>query len=331
MSTAAFQQPRTPAPMTRQQIVDLARAAHQAPSIHNTQPWLLRGHDMGLDVDEDASRRLPGTDPHGRERLISCGAAVRNAEIALARLGRVAETALLPDGPDAPRLAALRAGSPRTPSPQVEDLFRAIWERRTHRRIFMAAHPRDDLLPLCAAAVAPFGARLALVPPGRRETFARIVWSAAQRQARDDDARRELTQWTSPDRTTDGVPPHALGSAPFPVDGLLARTAATTEAPPPWVHQDLATGTFGILLVPQDGRLAWLQAGRALENLWLTLTAAGLVVSFLNQAVQQEEFRPLLAAVIGETGAPQMVLRIGEPLVSVPQTPRRPLTEVLSW
>jgi nitroreductase len=311
--------------------VDLARAAHQAPSIHNTQPWRLRARDTGLDLDEDSSRRLPGTDPLGRESVISCGAALRNAEIALARLGRAPETELLPDGPGAPRLAAVRAGSARPPSPDVEALYRAIWERRTHRRIFMATHPRDDLLPLCAAAVAPFWARLAVLPPARRERFARIVWSAAQRQAQDDDARRELAEWTRSDRTSDGVPPRALGTAPFPVDGLLARTGLRTETPPAWVHEDLANGTLAVLLVPGDRRLEWLQAGRALENLLLTLTAAGLVVSFLNQAVQQEEFRPELAAVVGETGVPQMVLRIGEPLVTVPQTPRRPLTEVLSW
>lgn len=330
MSTTGFEDPSTAAPMTRQQIVDLARAAHQAPSIHNTQPWRFRGHDTGLDVDEDGSRRLPGTDPLGRESVISCGAALRNAEIALARLGRVPETALLPDGPAAPRLAALRAGPARPSSASIEALYRAIWERRTHRRIFMATHARDDLLPLCAYAVTPFGARFALLPPGRRETFARIVWSAAQRQARDDDARRELAEWTRPDRTTDGIPLQALGTAPFPVDGLLARASPGTETPPSWVYEDLANGTLGVLLVPRDGRLEWLQAGRALENLLLTLTAAGLVVSFLNQAVQQEEFRPALAAAVGETGAPQLVLRIGEPLVGVPATPRRPLTEVLS-
>ena len=102
-----------------------------------------------------------------------------------------------------------------------------------------------------------------------------------------------------------------------------------SETPPPWVQEDLANGTIAVLLVPRDGRTEWLQAGRALENLLLTITAEGLVASFLNQAVQQEEFRPELAAVVGEVGAPQMVLRIGEPLVSVPRTPRRPLAEVL--
>src|SRR5919202_1783768 len=316
--------------MSRQQVVDLARAAHLAPSIHNSQPWRLRGRENGLDLYEDTSRSLPGTDPHGRDRLISCGAALRNAEIAMARLGYVPVTTLLPHGPDAPFLAALRAGPARRPSPEVERLYRAIPERRTHRRIYMASHSRDDLRPQLAAAVAPFGARLAVLEPGRRERFARIVWSAAQQQALDDDKRRELREWTRPDRTDDGVPARSQGNAPFPVDGLLTRTPPSTETPPAWVEEDLANGTIAVLLVPRDGRTEWLQTGRALENLLLTVTAAGLVASFLNQAVQQDEFRPALAAVVGEAGVPQTVLRIGEPLVSVPRTPRRPLAEVLT-
>jgi nitroreductase len=328
MTATAFRE-HSSSPMSRQQVVDLARAAHQAPSIHNSQPWRLRARDSGLDLYEDTTRGLPGTDPHGRDRLISCGAALRNAEIAMARLGHVPITSLLPDGPDAALVATLAAGPARTPSPQVESLYRAISERRTHRRIYMASHSSDELLPVLAAAVAPFGARLAVLEPARRQRFARLVWSAAQQQTRDDDKRRELREWTRPDRTGDGIPARSQGNAPFPVDGLLTRTPPLTETPPAWVQEDLANGTIAVLFVPRDGRMDWLQAGRALENLLLTLTAEGLVASFLNQAVQQEEFRPGLAAVVDEAGAPQLVLRIGEPLVTVPRTPRRPLADVL--
>src|SRR5689334_13415629 len=106
MSATAFRE-HDSSPMDRQQVVDLARAAHLAPSVHNSQPWRLRGRDDGLDLYEDTSRALPGTDPNGRERLISCGAALRNAEVAMARLGHLPVTRLLPDGPDAPLVAAL--------------------------------------------------------------------------------------------------------------------------------------------------------------------------------------------------------------------------------
>jgi len=41
MAATAFRE-HSASPMSRQQVVDLARAAHQAPSIHNSQPWRLR-------------------------------------------------------------------------------------------------------------------------------------------------------------------------------------------------------------------------------------------------------------------------------------------------
>ncbi|HYY09732.1 MAG TPA: hypothetical protein VE781_02275 [Kineosporiaceae bacterium] len=317
------------ASLTRQQVLDLARAAHQAPSIHNTQPWRLEARPDGLDVLEDLGRALPRTDPQGRDRVISCGAALRNAEVTMARTGHAAVTSLLPDGPGSARLAALRAGPPRPSSPDVDDLYRAVWARRTHRRIFMATRATEDLLPTLHGAVAPFGARLGVLRPGRRERFAHLVWAAAQHQVRSDELRRELTEWTRPGRAGDGVPPRSQGNAAFPVDGLLVRTPPRTPAPPPWVLDDLAHGTVAVLLTTSDGRAEWLQAGRALENLLLTLTSAGLVASFLNQAVQEEEFRDELADVVDASGAPQVVLRIGEPLVPVPATPRRPLGEVL--
>jgi nitroreductase len=45
--------------------------AVRAPSLHNTQPWLFSLRDGALDVRADLSRRLPGTDPDGRQMLSS--------------------------------------------------------------------------------------------------------------------------------------------------------------------------------------------------------------------------------------------------------------------
>ena len=181
--------------LTRQQVLDLARAAHHGPSIHNTQPWRLHAQTSGLDVYEDPARGLNGTDPLGRDRVISCGAALRNAEITMARLGHAPVSTLLPHGRTGTHLAALRAGPRQEPSAQVEALYRAIWTRRTHRRIFLATRSSDHLLPAFAAAVAPFGARLAVLRTARRERFAQLVWSAAQQQARDEEMRRELAEF----------------------------------------------------------------------------------------------------------------------------------------
>ncbi len=57
-------------------------------------------HRDALDVWADALRMLPVTDPHRRELVISCGAAVESTAIAAHALGRRTSLAPLPqDGP----------------------------------------------------------------------------------------------------------------------------------------------------------------------------------------------------------------------------------------
>jgi hypothetical protein len=192
----------------------------------------------------------------------------------------------------------------------------------------MASRSSEQHVPALHAAVRPLGVRLAVLPAASRTAFARLVWQAAQRLVADEAVRGDLDEWTRPGRAGDGVPPRSQGTAPFPVDGLLTRTRPSGEEPPSWVSEDLAQGTVAVLLTPGDTRRDWLQAGRALEALLLTATAAGLVASFLGQAVQHAQACTRLAALLGESGHPQVVLRIGEPLVDVPATPRRPLAEV---
>jgi hypothetical protein len=319
--------------LTQQQVLDLARAAHRAPSLHNSQPWTFRALPGGLEIREDLSRSLPDTDPDGRMRLMSCGAAVENAAVALARMGYGARTQLFPGAPGV--VATVTAGLPAPVRAEAESLYRALWQRRTHRRIFLSDGPADAaaceaLARRLREAVAVHGARLSLLGNPARTCLAEVLWRAAREQAEDDGAQADLQAWTRDERrSADGVPARSHATAPFPVDGLLRRPLPRAVEMPPWVGEDLRHGLVAVLLTDRDERLEWVRAGRALESLLLTATAAGLVASFLNQPVQQARFRPEVAAVTGQPGWPQAVLRLGEPLVTVPETPRRPLPEVL--
>jgi Nitroreductase family len=330
---SATTQVSSPLALTSQQVLDVLRAAHRAPSIHNTQPWLLRPLADGIEVLEDDRRALPGSDPYGRDRLISCGAAVRNAEVAIARLGRAPETTLMPDGPDGATIARVTGGPAAAVTTDLEAQHRAIWDRRTHRRIFMATSGADDVPPSVHRAVVGTGVRLELLPAHRRGRFGQLLWEAAQRQVEDDAWRAELLQWTRHDTTAaDGVPARSHGNAPFPVDGLLIRSLPPGQSPPPWLTESLASGPVVVLVTDADARGDWVRAGLALEGVLLAATVEGLVASFLNQVVQQDSCRPRLVELLGVEGHPQAVLRVGEPLVDVPVTPRRPLTDVtLGW
>jgi len=159
-----------------------------------------------------------------------------------------------------------------------------------------------------------------------------LLWGGAQLQVADDERHAEVLRWTRHGSADDGVPVRSHGNAPFPVDSLLVQTLAPAEPVPSWLTESLASGPVVVIVTDGDDRPDWLRAGMALESVLLAATAAGLVASFLNQVVQQEACRPALVKLLDEVGHPQIVLRIGQPLVDVPLTPRRPLTDVtLGW
>lgn len=77
----------------------IANAAAHAPSVHNTAPWVLAFSDddrRQVSVSERLDRALPRHDPLGRDRRISCGAALEHVRLAIRVLGWSAELELFP-------------------------------------------------------------------------------------------------------------------------------------------------------------------------------------------------------------------------------------------
>jgi hypothetical protein len=60
----------------------------------------------------------------------------------------------------------------------------------------------------------------------------------------------------------------------------------------------------------------------------LRATASGLYASYFNSAIEEPELRVRLREVLGETGSPQVMFRLGYGL-EVRPTPRRPVDAVL--
>src|SRR5690349_18095368 len=89
-----------------------AAVARWAPSKNNTQPWrFVIEDDTSLEVWSDPMRTLPHTDPHHREMVISCGAAVQLACVAARALGREPTVIPLP-GSDTSLLARVCEDGP---------------------------------------------------------------------------------------------------------------------------------------------------------------------------------------------------------------------------
>ena len=89
-----------------------------APSVHNTQPWRFTAVGQQISLHADAGRQLMVADPDGREMMISCGAALFTARLALRSLGYIPETSVLPD-PGQPLLVARVSWRRRAASDRV--------------------------------------------------------------------------------------------------------------------------------------------------------------------------------------------------------------------
>ena len=135
----------------------LVRAV-RAPSVHNSQPWRWRVGPHGVDLYTDATRRLPRTDPDGRDQVMSCGAALHHLLVALADAGQGARVRRIPD--------------PARPLPPRDGRAGAARRRRRRRRARRRDRPPPHRPPpvpgLAGAARADRGAGRDRRPVRRR-------------------------------------------------------------------------------------------------------------------------------------------------------------------
>jgi hypothetical protein len=151
----------------------------------------------------------------------------------------------------------------------------------------------------------------ALVADADRELLARRAF------------RSETAEWIRPNRGySDGICSDALA-----VPWVIRHNAS-------WqIARDAELAVNAALLVvvaSEDDRVSLVRAGEALEELLLTITAAGLHYSFLNQPIIADEFRHGVQLLAGATRPAQLLLRIGQTQEVTRAMPRREVERVVS-
>ncbi|MEN4473880.1 Acg family FMN-binding oxidoreductase [Mycolicibacterium cosmeticum] len=306
--------------------------ATRAPSIHNSQPWRWRVGTQSLHLYADPARHLPNADPDSRDLLLSCGASLHHAVVALAALGWQAKVHRLPNPAEPEHLAAIEVY--RQPASALDvTLAAAIPRRRTDRRLYNSWCVPDADVALMGARAARAGVMLRQVAllPKLQYIVAQAVWQHATNH----DYLVELSTWSGRHASVAGVParntPQSDPTAPIP--GRLFAGPALAQPADVSPADDAATVLA--LGTKDDSPLARLRAGEASSLVLLTATALGLASCPVTEPLELAETREAVKDdVFGDSGYPQMLLRIGWAPVNadpLPSTPRRPLSDIVEW
>lgn len=309
----------------------VVEAATRAPSVLNTQPWRwdvsADDHGTVFELFADSARVLRVTDPLGRFLVISCGAGLFNARLALRTQSLEPLVRLAPDPHDPRLLARVTATPGKPPTPDERWLHGAIPERHTNRGPFHNRELGSGLVRRVVDAAAAEGAVLSVLDSAAAQRVLEIADQAAVEIARDGRRHDELSSWVRSRPGTDGIPAQAMarpaasgqGVRDFDPDHTLpVDDTGDFEADP----------TIAVLSTYGDSRTDWLRAGQALQRVLLEATLDGVQASFRNEPLEMLAHRWRVRDATTGFGHPQMVMRLGygDPTVSAA---RRSVDEVL--
>jgi hypothetical protein len=305
-----------------------------APSSHNTQPWLFKINDNTLELCADRERTLKSIDPQGRELIMSCGAALYTLRLTLRSFGYAEETELLPNPTSEDLLARVTLTGTRQPNKEDKRLFGEIPNRRTQRGVFRDKPLDTAIVNELELAANLEGAGLYITRNvNTRHLIADLIAEGDKLQWSDPEFRAELATWTHPShsKSQDGIPGYALHIndaasylTPFIIRRFdMGRGQALKD-------QSLAYGSpaLAVLHTPEDTPHYWLLAGQALAHLLLRASFHNIHASFFNQPIEVEGLRARLRTMLGLSGVPQLLVRLGYG-EEAKATPRRDVDDVV--
>jgi hypothetical protein len=295
--------------------------AGRAPSIHNTQPWRLVVDGSTLGLHTEPSRRLTELDQDGHMMLISCGAAVHHAAVALAADGWL--TDIDRSGAADGLLARIRVSGRGAPDPVAVRRLAAIDRRHTDRRPVPAEPVPAEAMAAVVDAVTGTGLQLHVLRPEQVIELAAAVDHAMRAEHTDERQSAELSHWVGGDRANGtGIPDSAI-PAEAPQTTVPGRDFGVAGTLPPGAGHD-ESAVYAVLYGIGNAPADWLRAGEALSAAWLDAVDRGLTLLPFSAPAEIASSRLLLQRLVSYVGYPYLVVRLGvAPAdVTMARTPR---------
>ena len=308
----------------QERLTFLLNYAILAPSSHNSQPWKFNVSDESIQVFADQSKWLSVADPDKREMYISLGAALENLIISAEHFGYNCTISYFPGETDLVAEVFLKEGTKASPNPA---LFEAITTRHTNRNPYqMRAISGAELDDLYRYSSLPDVAVFLSQDPDTNKAFRDLVVEADGTLYSDINYRSELGRW--------------LGQGVMGPRGAKAKLAQLAvvflDVGPAETHKDSdlinSTPCIGFISTEENDSLSSLQAGRALERLWLAAASRGLGLHPMSQPLEVRQMKDRLSTLLpasSEMRVVQQTFRLGYAASEEEHSGRRPLEEVL--
>jgi len=313
-------------------VLDFARLA---PSSHNTQPWLFSIKGRSVEIWGNKKRVLPASDSNHRQFFISLGCTLENIIVAADYCGFEYDFKIFPDDKENFLVAKIEFKNlaPQV-RPEKESSIHAIQARHANRSPYLAKSVPPQFINEIKSLEAE-GMKIAVIEDTDiKEGLAKIVCDATEAAFYDKGFTGELSRWIKPSlkKYRDGMPGYNIG-IPWPMSfvvPLIIRYLNVARQQRKMVEEPLKqTPCFLVISSENDDRRSWVEAGRALESVWLKATEAGLKMSPLAAGIQIGDFQRKMREFLKSDLYPQVFSRLGYQDKATAPSPRLNMEEIL--
>ncbi|OGM94658.1 hypothetical protein A2524_02020 [Candidatus Wolfebacteria bacterium RIFOXYD12_FULL_48_21] len=296
-------------------IKEIIEEAVHAPSGDNSQPWRFEVRGNEIDIYNLVGRDATLFNFKNRGDFLAHGALIENIAIAAAHFGYKAEMVLFPEVGRNDHTATVRLE--KAVEKKETGLFKAIRERATNRKIYQSYVLTEEEKEYIEGMKGEGGAEIRLVDNREDVNKLATIVSLNERLLLENkhihDFLFSIIRWTDEEekgkpgmhvKTLELAPPQRFAFRRFKSWKFVEcanRIGASKFIAKENAKVYASSSAIGAIIMESDAPKDFMQAGRLLEHMWLTLTNRGLslqpvtAVAYLAQRIKAGDVSELSA------------------------------------